>query len=740
MSSKESFNDRDANRSNAEADFEWEFDFVEIEEDDELANGAQENEGDEPKIKRVEGVKITGVVDKTLRRVVFPEKIEGEPVIDVAQSALRGCDALEEVVFPDSALQFDRYLFDKCKSLRTVKLGASLYWFDFGAFSKCASLTSIEVPLNRPPGFHSSDGALFSGQDDASRQLLAVPPGKNGVYVVPDGVVAIEQRAFGGCDKLTAIETPPTLRTIADNAFNGCVALESIALCEGLETIEKQAFSGCLSLEKLELPKSLRTVENDAFWRAAALKTIEVAPGNERFRSVDGVLFSADGKTLLAFPPNRGGEYVVPDGVETIADRAFAMCGLESIVLPETLRTIGKGAFVFGEELSSVALPESLREIGDGAFWGCASLESIEFPGGLETINFKAFTSSGFDFREIFNGEIGRFWSARNNLREYRVSPTNPRFRSVDGVVFSADGKTLAAFPPQKKGAYVVPDGVETIGAEAFGGSPLKAIAFPKSLRTIETAAFADSSLISVCFSEGLRTIGENAFSRCKGLTSLDLPVGLQTIGANAFNDCWDLTEVAFPDGLKEIGDSAFYQCKLTEPLAFPDGLRKIGASAFSWCDVPSITFGAGALELGERAFANCEALESLTFGAVELSRIPQGAFWGAKKLTSLVLSDGVKAIDDFAFDNCETLESVVFPASLQRIDDEAFGACSALRSATFAGFDGDDEGIAEDAFRDCAADLTFYAPLGSGAEIFARCNGFRFAPLDERGADERDG
>ena len=147
-------------------------------------------------------------------------------------------------------------------------------------------------------------------------------------------------------------------------------------------------------LSRVSLPSSLQMIGDRTFSGCSSLVEVSVSPKNTNFRSVDGVLFSADGKTLILFPARRQEEeYVVPDGVVEIADWAFEdSASLVSVTFPEGLQKIGDRAFHKCSSLSSVSFPSSLQTIGAGAFWECSSLSSVSFPSCLQTIGAYAFS------------------------------------------------------------------------------------------------------------------------------------------------------------------------------------------------------------------------------------------------------------------------------------------------------------------------------------------------------------
>ena len=119
-----------------------------------------------------------------------------------------------------------------------------------------------------------------------------------------------------------------------------------------------------------------------AFFRCTELSEILVAPENTRFRSIDGVLFTADGKTLALYPKGRSGAYAVPPGVERIAQYAFSDARLSSVALSDDVQRIDNSVFFGCNHLKTIEFGanSSLREIGAQAFERCASFANVAFP------------------------------------------------------------------------------------------------------------------------------------------------------------------------------------------------------------------------------------------------------------------------------------------------------------------------------------------------------------------------
>lgn len=154
----------------------------------------------------------------------------------------------------------------------------------------------------------------------------------------------------------------------------------------------EKTFYNCTSLTTAKLGKSVNSVSGLNFWHCTSLTQIVVDSNNATYKSIDGVLYSADGKTLVRFPTGKAGAYTISDGVDAIGDDAFYNCNsLASITMPNSVTKIGDFAFSLCYQLDSVILPSGLTSIGKSAFRDCTSLSSIVIPANVGNIGLYAF-------------------------------------------------------------------------------------------------------------------------------------------------------------------------------------------------------------------------------------------------------------------------------------------------------------------------------------------------------------
>ncbi len=209
-----------------------------------------------------------------------------------------------------------------------------------------------------------------------------------------------------------------TVTDIGEGAFYGCTELKSVSLPDGLTYIDSYAFENCISLTKLKLPSSLKHIGADAVLGCINLSEISVDENNQHFITIDGNLYSEEGKKFEIYLPSKTDKtFELPKVVESIEPYAFCEnkhissiilnCGiknieyeafkncesLESLELKNGIERIASFAFSNCKKLKELKVPQTVKYIGAMAFENCESLESIVLPIGLETIDNVAFAN-----------------------------------------------------------------------------------------------------------------------------------------------------------------------------------------------------------------------------------------------------------------------------------------------------------------------------------------------------------
>lgn len=251
--------------------------------------------------------------------------------------------------------------------------------------------------------------------------------------------------------------------------------------------------------------------------------------------------FEIDGTTLVKYH-GTAEEVTIPEGITDIHISAFEdNTTLKKILFPVTLTRIGKGAFINCQNLKSIDFPSELQIIDNMAFMDCDSLEKVNLSEGITEIGAEAFSKCDALKTVTISANVetigdGVFAQCRN-LQNISVNDTNKFYSEEEGVLFNIDGTELIQFPcgyEQKR--YAVPDGVVTIGRDAFQGADIERVSIP----------------------EGAQNIEEHAFSGCSALEIVSLPTTINSIKDYAFSSCGNLRQIKIPSSNVEISKMAF--------------------------------------------------------------------------------------------------------------------------------------------------------------------------------------
>jgi hypothetical protein len=336
-------------------------------------------------------------------------------------------------------------------------------------------------------------------------------------------------------------------------------SLSGIIIPSSVTQIKRGCFLFATGPSSITIPASVAVIEPMAF-ATNNLNAINVDENNPNFISMDKMLFSKDTTTLVECLKTKSGAVTLPQSTRHLATNAFAYCqNITGVTLPEGLESIGYLAFVDNQRLNNIVIPSSVTHIAPGPFANCPALVNLSIAEGN--------THYYMDGMMIYSAGGDSLVSAH---------------KSADSVFLPSTLRYVNGFGGNSNVKYVnVPDGVTTIGNEAFNGSSLRSIDLPSHLHFIDEWAFYYcTSLTRVGMPATLDTMGEGCFYSCSHLTSVDIPDGLRTVPEGAFFMCNSLSDITWGNAVEVIDTCAFGDCSFTE-LTLPPTLRTIRMTAF---------------------------------------------------------------------------------------------------------------------------------------------------------------
>ncbi len=702
----------------------------------------------------------------------IPETLGGYPVVKIGADVFDG-SGVGSIIIPKTVREIDPTAFWNAPYLSNIEVDEDSPYFssEMGVLYNKDKTRLIQVPnmyysskYTIPASVTSIDPFAFSylsvvmnmSLDEDNDAFIC----ENGIlfnkdkteivrynvndeaesYTIPDGITSIAEGAFLASVNLDSIFMPNSVKNIGAYAFYGS-SIDSLTLPEGLETIGDYAFAYCYLKNSVNIPASVKSIGNKAFKPSVE---VTIDSGNEYYSVENNVIFNKDKTVLIDYPFNdhdyENTDYVIPDGVKTIADNAFADCCVANLTIPESVVSVGENALswweckaitvdgnnayfssdsngvLFNKDKTTLIkyphsngatayiIPDSVAVIADGAFKNAENLTSIEIGKGVEVID-----------EDIYYLE---------NLETIIVDDNNEHYSSdSSGVLFNKTKTTLIRCPDDNESTeYVIPDGVTTIGNAAFMNCYIDDVVIPDSVTTVEDYAFWLSGINNIEIGSGVINVGEkawtgfafknviidenngyffvdedgNIFSKDKTVlyrynplnenTIYTVPDSVTTIEAYAFAQNEFLTNVTLTDNVTSIGSMAFYECTNLVSVDMPERVESFGFYMFAFCSkLKSLEIPEGVKTIGIGTFASCTSLETVTLPET-LKTIDYYAFALCSSLKNLEFPDSLEIILTYAFPSCSSFTEIILPENVRSVHQWTFGGCDNVKKVTIHG------------------------------------------------------
>lgn len=601
-----------------------------------------------------------------------------ESVKTIGYSAFESCSSLERVVIPDSVTNMGSFAFQWCTALSEVSLGSGITAIWYGVFKNCTNLTTINIPSN----CKQVDNFAFAGCSNLSQVYIY----NKGCSIDQDAIpITAAIYGFTGSTaedfatkygyNFVSIDVPceHEYSNDCDNSCNKCGEIRDAAHSFGGWTVEREATCSQTGLQ-------IRTCSVCGAVEREALPLIDHTDAND-----DGICDICKKQFALRYPKNGvcGPKLtwaLDDDGVLTIegTGEMYDFYNGDSILVSDDLRN--------PIEMSTRSYTESDDALGPNVPGPTAPWPNEPSTKSDTTNGDSSETSrpdSDFIYTRTPNVITHPYYSDYDNtnqqesttVRQREEETTAPRPESTTAPArlraaakrdYSVDETKYVA---DVKEPTIAPDGYVCVFRWNLHFDDIKKVVIGEGVTNISVAAFKD----------------------CKQLSEVKIADSVRNIGQEAFYGCSSLKEISIPKNVESIGYRAFGSCELLSTLDY-DAVN--GLCGYYWDDnvnwfdnntvIKTLYIGSDVKKIPK-----IKSIQTAIFKD-GVTKIPNGAFYGFVKLTTVSLPETLTEIGVRAFYNCKSIREITIPAGVAYIDYNAFENCESLEVLNFNAFNCD--------------------------------------------------
>lgn len=395
---------------------------------------------------------------------------------------------------------------------------------------------------------------------------------------------------------------------------------------------------------------------------------------------------------------------VIKKGITSIGDNAFRnFKNLKEISIPSTVKKIGCYSF-YRTALKEITVPATVKTIGQCAFYQIEGLEKLTMPGKFHLKTKKGekakyYLAIGMG-TVIFNTPLDLETAGMMSAQNFIVSEKDPNYKSIQGVIYSKDGKSIVRMPLGRR-ELVIQEGCEEfclqsvlyccedLSSDSANEAYVRHILIPSSIKTIESQKYKTHEIpleipeiltldiqTDQLTGDSIAELVERFHTELKELKRL-LPESIYedknlyiTKDGVLLGYTGKGTKVVIPDGVRKIAEYAFAYCDVTE-IQIPDSITSFGKGCFAYNNFSEVHLPNKIQEIPDEMFISCKKLKHIDIPD-SVKRIGEEAFRNDKALEEIVLGKNVQDVARTAFWNIPS-KNITIHGSSKGIANEAF-------------------------------------------------------------------
>ncbi|WP_034449497.1 leucine-rich repeat protein [Butyrivibrio sp. AE2032] len=568
-----------------------------------------------------------------------------------------------EVSIAEGVTRIGNYCFCGCSNMKEINIPSTVTEIGDYAYCNCNASSAVEgCKLVIPSGVTSIGDHAFEYCKQATGDLN-----------LPKGLTYLGEYAFRDCENLTgAVVIPEGITEIPTFAFSECRKINKLTIHDGVTSVGDYAFAYCDSLRDLIIPGTSFVLENDTVFKldkysSGGVNHVRITGQGEMIiakptywgTDIGNVSINHAGNTPWYLSKAESIEVEIDEGITNIQDYAFASTKVTNIDIPNTVTSIGTGAYYGCKANQKLVIPNKVTSIGAGAFGYCTNLTGLEIPASVKNIGEYAF----FECEKIA-GKI----DVPNGITTIKKG-TFSGCENVEDVVIPESVLAI------EDGAFAVFCGLKRLTIPCYttfeSGYDVFAFSGCEKLEYVSITGFGPTWDFEDYFTN-LHSYRYTPW-RLSKVDSLEVSIaeGVTRIGNYCFCGCSNMKEINIPSTVTEIGDYAYCNCNASSAvegckLVIPSGVTSIGDHAFEYCKQATgdLNLPKGLTYLGEYAFRDCENLTGAVVIPEGITEIPTFAFSECRKINKLTIHDGVTSVGDYAFAYCDSLRDLIIPGT----------------------------------------------------------------------------